>query len=527
MAEEIRNKFVSWTQNIVKEIREIPHTPIRRQQTRRPLRPRSSLPPAPDGMVWEVDEIKWQWCLQPESKVGGKDDSGSSTIGGDAGADVKGEGAKDVHVAERDVGKVVEVVVHAVESSVEKNHVNEQVEISQEDGNADKTISTEKRTNNIKEKSSSQQIKELTGSDSTKAKSSASNTNLVVSPHNDGPRNQMQNCTTPKRKNGQQTLLRSSSEEKSSFDDDEQPFQEPSSTIYNSTINNNNNNNNNNHEISSLLGGESSIEGDNTWELISERSGSTAVLISVSGSILSGSSSFNFRSTSPGNPHSMPYCNKFILAEHDADKPYLEHVVLPTDTLQGLCLAYKISATKLRMENNFSGNSLQMAPKKLKIPVISSAVANFDKKNKTNTTKVDGVGDAPSSSGDGRTNNNNNNNNNTIMIRMQDKSTKEYKLYAFLAEIISSELVEAKAYLDLNNWDLEEALSQAKEDKANGGCCFLMDNLDDISKIGGSLGDGCCGSFDEDVDFGPLPATLDAVAKPKALTPQDIHSVSP
>lgn len=522
MAEDIRNKFVSWTQNIVKEICEIPHTPIRRQQARRPLRPRSSLPPAPEGMVWEVDEIKWQWCLKPESKAGGKDDSGSSAIGGDAGVNVKGEGAKDGHVAEQDAGKVVESVSHEVEkSSLEKNHVNGQVEISQEVGNADKTISTAKRTNNIKGESSPQQIKEVTGIDSTKAKSSASNTNLVVSPHNNGPRNQMQNCTTPKRKNGQQTLLRSSSEEKSSFDDDEQPFQEPSSTIYTGTMNNNNNNN---HEISSLLGGESSIEGDNTWELISERSGSTAVLVSVSGSILSGSSSFNFRSTSPGNPHSMPYCNKFILAEHDADKRYLEHVVLPTDTLQGLCLAYKISATKLRMENNFSGNSLQMAPKKLKIPVSSSALASFDENNKMNTSKDDGVGKTSNSSEDGRTNHNNNN---TIMIRMQDKSTKEYKLYAFLAEITSSELVEAKAYLDLNNWDLEEALSQAKEDKANGGCCFLMDNLDDISKIGGSLGDGCCGSFDEDVDFEPSPVTFDAVAKPKALTPHDIHSVSP
>ncbi|KAL7465773.1 hypothetical protein ACHAXS_006095, partial [Conticribra weissflogii] len=147
-------------------------------------------------------------------------------------------------------------------------------------------------------------------------------------------------------------------------------------------------------------------------------------------------------------------------------------------------------------------------------------------------TKDRGVSDNSRGFGDGsinnnNINNNNNNNNNTIMIRMQDKSTKEYKLYAFLAEIASSELVEAKAYLDLNNWDLEEALFQAKEDKANGGSCFLMDNLDDISKIGGSLGDGCGGSFDEGIDFESLPVTLGALAKPKELTSQDIHLVPP
>eukprot|EP00584_Thalassiosira_punctigera_P010002 CAMPEP_0172537994 /NCGR_PEP_ID=MMETSP1067-20121228/9486_1 /TAXON_ID=265564 ORGANISM="Thalassiosira punctigera, Strain Tpunct2005C2" /NCGR_SAMPLE_ID=MMETSP1067 /ASSEMBLY_ACC=CAM_ASM_000444 /LENGTH=1848 /DNA_ID=CAMNT_0013323403 /DNA_START=213 /DNA_END=5759 /DNA_ORIENTATION=+ len=54
-----------------------------------------------------------------------------------------------------------------------------------------------------------------------------------------------------------------------------------------------------------------------------------------------------------------------------ASTSYIEHEVLRTDTLQGLCLAYKISATRLRMENKFSGDSLQLAPKTLRIPVSS------------------------------------------------------------------------------------------------------------------------------------------------------------
>ena len=159
------------------------------------------------------------------------------------------------------------------------------------------------------------------------------------------------------------------------------------------------------------------------WELISERSGS-AILISINGSLLSGggSSSHLFRCASPSLLK-----NKFVLTEYTGDEPsYLEHYVLPTDTLQGLCLAYKVSATQLRMENNFSGNSLQMAPKKIKIPL-------------NGVTKG-------------------------MMIKTQDKTSKEFKLYAFVAEIKTMELIEAKAYLDLSNWDLEEAIRSAKED---------------------------------------------------------------
>lgn len=197
-----------------------------------------------------------------------------------------------------------------------------------------------------------------------------------------------------------------------------------------------------------------STDGDH-WELLSERSGS-AVLISISGSVSGGAS---FRSGSPCAP-----INKFVLTESTGEE-YAEHVVLPTDTLQGLCLAYKISATRLRMVNGFSGNSLQMAPKKLRIP--------------TDVTTA------------GR------------MIRTQDKSSKEYKLYALMAEVPCMELVEAKAYLDLSNWDLEEALRSARED--------------DGWNLKGE------GGFENGEDYSPIVA----VAKPKALTARDIYAVSP
>lgn len=87
---------------------------------------------------------------------------------------------------------------------------------------------------------------------------------------------------------------------------------------------------------------------------------------------------------------------------------YVEHVVLPTDTLQGVCLAYKVSATHLRRANHFSGNSLHSAPKKLLIPLSKQALR-------------------------------------TGFIRVQDTDTKEYKLSYFQAEYPKISPTEARA----------------------------------------------------------------------------------
>lgn len=106
---------------------------------------------------------------------------------------------------------------------------------------------------------------------------------------------------------------------------------------------------------------------------------------------------------------------------------YVEHVVLPTDTLQGICIAYKVSATHLRRANHFTG-TLHSAPKKLVIPLSKQALrAGF--------------------------------------IRVQDTDTKEYKLHYFQAECPDISITEAKAYLELADWDLRDALQSAKEDR--------------------------------------------------------------
>jgi len=230
-----------------------------------------------------------------------------------------------------------------------------------------------------------------------------------------------------------------------------------------------------------------SVSESSQWEMLSERSGS-AIVVSLTGSYC-GSSSL-YRSPSPSMLK-----NKFILIESNRE-PFLNHVVLPTDTLQGLCLAYKISATRLRMENGFSGNSLQLAPKKLRIPTNNSI-------NNNNNNVGGGLSNGETSSSSST----NNINNKGMMIRCQDQSSREYKLYAFVAEIETMELVEAKAYLDLANWDLDEALREAREDEGwslKGGFEPIENNNNN--------------------NTAEAPPKMNAVAKPKTLTAWDVYT---
>ena len=253
---------------------------------------------------------------------------------------------------------------------------------------------------------------------------------------------------------------------------------------------------NNNDNKSSTIEDDHSTSTNQQWEMLSERSGSTAILISFSGSVSNASYSFPNRCSSPS-----VLKNKFVLTESNGEA-YIYHVVLPTDTLQGLCLAYKISATRLRMENNFSGNSLQLAPKKLRIP--------------NNVVKSKTLASSSPSKGEGGVGGSNNNNNKGMMIRVQDTTSKEYKLYAFVAEIPTMELVEAKAYLDLSNWDLEEALRSAREDEG-----WSLRNNDGDGSSSYSVAQGG-GEICEDA-----PSMITASVKPKALTAHDIYSGMP
>jgi hypothetical protein len=106
---------------------------------------------------------------------------------------------------------------------------------------------------------------------------------------------------------------------------------------------------------------------------------------------------------------------------------YVEHVILPTDTFQGICLAYKISATRLRQVNHFSGSNLSNAPKKLIIPLTKKALRSG-------------------------------------FIRVQDKESHEYKLHALIAEVPGLKEKDARGYLEQADWVLEDAMQSAWED---------------------------------------------------------------
>jgi hypothetical protein len=103
---------------------------------------------------------------------------------------------------------------------------------------------------------------------------------------------------------------------------------------------------------------------------------------------------------------------------------FYEHIILPSDTLQGICLQYKIKPTKLRQMNRFSGSNLNLAPKKLLIPKFQN-----------------GVG-----------------------VREQDRTTKEFKVHFVIATYQFMNLKEATSYLEIFEWDLGNALKSIESD---------------------------------------------------------------
>jgi hypothetical protein len=98
----------------------------------------------------------------------------------------------------------------------------------------------------------------------------------------------------------------------------------------------------------------------------------------------------------------------------------LEHVVLPNDTIQGICLRYRISAVDLRRYNLFSGNNFKFK-KTLRIPIEPGA---------------------------------------PVMVQL---NTPEVLQQVF-QNITGESAIESRVYLDEHKWDLEAALAGWKAD---------------------------------------------------------------
>eukprot|EP00970_Alexandrium_tamarense_P011162 scaffold2372_cov198-Alexandrium_tamarense.AAC.25 len=116
------------------------------------------------------------------------------------------------------------------------------------------------------------------------------------------------------------------------------------------------------------------------------------------------------------------------------------HTIQPaTDTFQGICIKYRITATELRRANNTLGTNLQLSPKRLLIPRRS----------------LNGIADVG---------------------RQKRELSKEELIASFMSSIWGTESLqgrsnqqklshsEARCYLELADWDLSEAIRNARAD---------------------------------------------------------------
>jgi len=128
--------------------------------------------------------------------------------------------------------------------------------------------------------------------------------------------------------------------------------------------------------------------------------------------------------------------NSNVITAEEFSSHFVEHHIRSSDTFQGICLKYKITPLELRRANGFSGQNLELAPNPLKIPH-----SNYIMATSAEAIPID-------------------KNNNKIQVSL----TKNEVIKIIRKECRNISLSEAKAYLMLNDWDLSEALENAKED---------------------------------------------------------------
>lgn len=114
---------------------------------------------------------------------------------------------------------------------------------------------------------------------------------------------------------------------------------------------------------------------------------------------------------------------------------FVEHLVQPTDTFEGVCLRYKVSPTELRQANEFTGSNLYMAPNPLKIPRRATAVTSA---NATLISEGNGV--------------------------VPRALTTDQVVRILLKKCPTMSKSEATAYLELNEWGIADAIANAQED---------------------------------------------------------------
>ncbi|KAL3934785.1 MAG: hypothetical protein SGBAC_009568 [Bacillariaceae sp.] len=118
------------------------------------------------------------------------------------------------------------------------------------------------------------------------------------------------------------------------------------------------------------------------------------------------------------------------VVDEDSEKrvAFIEHELQKTDTFAGICLRYKITPTELRQANGgFSGTNLYLAPEPLKIPNTKGRLQPVT----------------------------------AVPVGEESPARKMSRLMAAVRGMARSE---AKCYLELNDWILENAIDNARED---------------------------------------------------------------
>ena len=107
------------------------------------------------------------------------------------------------------------------------------------------------------------------------------------------------------------------------------------------------------------------------------------------------------------------------------------HDVSPTDTFQGICLRYKVTPTELRRANRMMGSNLKLAPnpERIIIPANERNQCLDGSKSSTNEEKI------------------------AALIQKAAGMTKNRLSHS-----------EARAYLDLADWDVDCAVENVRED---------------------------------------------------------------
>jgi hypothetical protein len=115
----------------------------------------------------------------------------------------------------------------------------------------------------------------------------------------------------------------------------------------------------------------------------------------------------------------------------------ISHAVLSTDTFQGICIRYSITPTELRKFNKFSGSNLALAPSTLIIPHDHCGKKKQPQILTPEQKKLQQV--------------------QTFLKAFRKKRDEDTGMMVF-------ETKEAVAYLEISDWNVDEAIQDARND---------------------------------------------------------------